>query len=207
MRDGVHHRQRRDVVTSGPIPVASPGGQYCGNWSTWVNNSYSAINETELATKNELQNFCPNGRISAIKCKDDKGEPFKEIYNKTSGDNKYVFTCGEFGDGSWGIKCHTINVNASCPDYAFQVSCNCKSFQCQFNYLNLLNQLNTMYCRLRSKSVYYLPTNTIIHKISISIYKVFNDRKVVYCNSLFMKIPLLQVRQQQLAQQLLPQFL
>lgn len=171
-------------MTSGPIPVASPDGQYCGDWSPWLNNSNSAINESELATRDELHKFCPNGHIGSINCKDDKGEPFKMKYNVTSGDNKYVFSCGGFDDGSWGIKCHTINVNASCPDFAFQVSCNCKSFQCQFKYLNLLNQLNTMYCRLFNKSVYYLPTNTIIHKV-----RVFNDRKTVYCISLFIKIP------------------
>lgn len=133
-RDEILHRQRRDAVRT-PLPEATTENQYCNTFSPWVNASFSTEhNETaerEIATRIMTDKFCPptvNGQIRSVKCKDNKGEPFHDKYNETSGDKKYVFSCGYLSDSdSWGAVCDTIMANGTCPDYAIQLFCSCAS--------------------------------------------------------------------------------
>lgn len=82
-------------------------------------------NESDFVTVAQVKKYCPNNNISDISCADvAKGEPYK-MGNKTSGDNKYMFLCGQFLDGSWGVDCHIIDVNGTCPDFKYQIKCGC----------------------------------------------------------------------------------
>lgn len=67
----------------------------------------------------EVIRVCKNGRT--IRCRDNKGEPFHEKINMTSGDKKYVYSCSS----DFGVTCFTTMPNASCNDYAVQFYCDC----------------------------------------------------------------------------------
>ena len=90
---------------------------------------YSGRLENDTVTVQEINKFCPvaaGGEISLIKCRDDKGEPFSQKYNFTSGDSLYVYSCGKFNDDdTWGAKCKAIKTNGTCPDYSFELTCIC----------------------------------------------------------------------------------
>lgn len=69
----------------------------------------------------EVKRICRYG--SSAKCKTDKGEPFRERFNLTSGDNKYVFSCS----AEFGVTCFVKAENGTCPDFAIQFFCDCPS--------------------------------------------------------------------------------
>lgn len=100
--------------------------QYCNSWTPWIDNYHPDIGgrETELLTDAIRESLCPidqGGKITGITCRDNKGEPFHSFYNRTSGDNKYMFSCGL----DIGAICWIIRPNSTCPDYAYRLFCNC----------------------------------------------------------------------------------
>lgn len=102
----------------------------CNSWSEWINR-FSSVNRSgsEYVTKDELEIICPssaNGFISGMKCRDDKGEPFKPSSNfSLSGDKAFKFRCGDLTGGNKGAECFPVFGNGSCPDYEIQFECSC----------------------------------------------------------------------------------
>ena len=76
----------------------------------------------EEAIPIEVLQVC-NNSVTDITCRDEKGEPFSHTFNRTSGDNGYMYTCSP----ELGARCWTIKNNASCQDYALRVYCECPS--------------------------------------------------------------------------------
>lgn len=128
------HRQRRAATTPPPpltsLPENLPLVDICNNWSPWISVStpaqYGGRNESDVVTAAQVKKYCPSNNISQIKCADvAKGEPFSARMNISSGDNKYMFSCGQFSDGSWGVECHITDVNGTCPDFKYHFNCSC----------------------------------------------------------------------------------
>ena len=99
---------------------------FCDTWSPWISNftPYPDGSERELLTDEIRESLCSirfGGTISNMKCMDDKGEPFPTRYNITSGDGRYVYSCGL----DIGVICEIIHENGICPDYRYSVFCTC----------------------------------------------------------------------------------
>jgi len=98
----------------------------CNNWSGWINNHHpsgNASSEVEKLSASELDSICIGGTVTKLRCKDEKGEPFHDKVNVTSGDKTYVYTCQSPGEGA---SCTVVDaVLGKCPDFSIQFYCDC----------------------------------------------------------------------------------
>jgi len=101
---------------------------YCDTWSSWSNKNHpqnKSDDERELLTDVELETLCPSNvaSITDFRCKDEKGEPFKNKVNVTVPLDHYVFTCHDYIQGA---SCAVLDKqNGQCPDFSIQIYCNC----------------------------------------------------------------------------------
>ncbi|KAK3611484.1 hypothetical protein CHS0354_039096 [Potamilus streckersoni] len=99
------------------IPTAVP--QSCtSGWSSWINhdNPTSDDKEIENMTPEELQKFCPNGKITRIDCETASGIP-----HYSSGE---ILSCTIAN----GLTCNNgDNFPISCSDYKVKYYCECEA--------------------------------------------------------------------------------
>lgn len=129
--DGLLYRQKRALSSTGATSTKGITVK-CNDWSEWINHSRPTNRmESEIPTDNDLDLLCPrrlNGRITDMRCKDDKGEPFSPSNSfSLNGDKSLNFSCGVLPDGRRGVVCVPIAVNTTCPDYAVNFYCECTS--------------------------------------------------------------------------------
>lgn len=79
-----------------------------------------------------------------MRCRDDKGEGFREVTNQTSGDKSFVLTCGDLLNGNRGLECYTLKENASCPDLAVKFYCRCDPKPSTYAHSNTTQPYNVI---------------------------------------------------------------
>lgn len=96
----------------------------CETWTQWVNDNHPTSLDTsdqESMTPKSLGDFCPEGRITDFKCKDNNGEGFKT--NMTDPNGYFFISCY---DVNVGVTCTVLNPGGKCPDMSIKYYCSCK---------------------------------------------------------------------------------
>lgn len=114
--DIVHQRDDRSIQSN----------NFCDSWAPWIDlSSPQNGTERESFTHEIREMYCPSsvgGTVTNFRCKDDKGEPMREINYTMNGDKTFVFSCSI----NFGIDCYPVMANGTCPDYSYTFYCHCE---------------------------------------------------------------------------------
>lgn len=166
-----------------PAADSANKAENCNTWSPWVSGSHPFNNtEIERIKKSDIEAFCPSskgGRISEIKCKDDKGEPFSERGFTENGDHSFKFMCGNLSLGDKGAECRPITTNGTCPDYAVKFHCICDPitsmcFKYSFSSCQKFYSSNKKTVRHKDYLFTTAPKHSTILTDSIDTHRLYN---------------------------------